>query len=88
MSELSHRIASRIVGKESEDVEQIIEEELTLEQESRLQMMRRKIHSLWSSIEYLINERDSKPETVQAKHAWDMILKHISRELLDVKEML
>lgn len=47
-----------------------------------------KVHSLWSSLDYFIKERDSKPETVNAKHAWDMILKHIVRELADVKEML
>jgi hypothetical protein len=47
-----------------------------------------KVHSLWSNLDYFIKERDSKPETVSAKHAWDMILKHVVRELSDVKELL
>ena len=47
-----------------------------------------KIHSLLCDIEYLQQERDSKPETVQCKHAWDMILAHICRELKDCKEMV
>jgi hypothetical protein len=47
-----------------------------------------KVHRLWSELDYFIQERDSKCETVMAKHAWDMILKHLRRELADVKEML
>ena len=47
-----------------------------------------KIHSLQCDLEYLNQERDSKPEQVKAKHAWDMILAHSSRELRDVKRLL
>ena len=47
-----------------------------------------KIHALWSEIDYFMQERDSKGETVNAKHAWDMIIKHIRRELADTKEIL
>lgn len=47
-----------------------------------------KIHSLESKIQYLQDERNSKPEQVNAKHAWDMILCYILRELSDVKEIL
>lgn len=47
-----------------------------------------KLHSLDCDIDYLLQERDSKPEQVKAKHAWDMILLHILRELRDCKDML
>lgn len=47
-----------------------------------------KLHSLESDLSYLMDERDSKPETVNSKHAWDMILLHIIREIGDAKIMI
>lgn len=47
-----------------------------------------KLHRLECQIDYLQRERDSLPEQVNAKHAWDMILCHILRELSDVKELI
>lgn len=47
-----------------------------------------KLHSLECDLAYLLDERDSKPETVNSKHAWDMILGYVMREVNDVKEYL
>lgn len=47
-----------------------------------------KLHSLDCDIDYLMQERDSKPEQVKAKHAWDMILLYILREIRDCKKMV
>lgn len=47
-----------------------------------------KLHSLGCDIDYLLQERDSKPEQVKAKHAWDIILLHILREIKDCKDVL
>ena len=47
-----------------------------------------KIHALESILEYFLEERNSKPEVVKSKHAWDMILLHICRELSDCKAMI
>jgi len=47
-----------------------------------------KIHSLQCNLEYLNQERDSRPEQVMAKHAWDMILMHAIRQLEDTKLIL
>lgn len=47
-----------------------------------------KVHKLFCKIDYLVKERDSKPEQVSAKYAWDMILLYILRELTDLKAML
>ena len=46
------------------------------------------LHSLLCNLEYFIQERDSRPETVNSKHAWDMILAYVAREIKDVKELL
>lgn len=47
-----------------------------------------KAHRLQCDLDYLLQERDSKPERVNAKHAWDMILRHSIRELQDIKELV
>ena len=47
-----------------------------------------KLHNLMCDLDYFIQERDSRPETVNSKHAWDMILGYILREIKDVKELL
>lgn len=47
-----------------------------------------KAHRLQCDLDYLLQERDSKPEQVNAKHAWDMILRHSIRELQDIKELV
>lgn len=47
-----------------------------------------KVHRLQCDLDYLLQERDSKPEQVNAKHAWDMILLHSIRELQDIKELV
>lgn len=47
-----------------------------------------KLHSLECNVSYFLEERHSRPETVNSKHAWDMILMHIKRELSDTKDML
>ncbi len=47
-----------------------------------------KIHSLQCKIQYLQDERSNRGEQVSAKHAWDMILFYILRELSDVKELI
>ena len=47
-----------------------------------------KAHRLQCDFDYLLQERDSKPEQVNAKHAWDMILRYSIRELQDIKELV
>lgn len=47
-----------------------------------------KAYRLQCDLDYLLQERDSKPEQVNAKHAWDMILRHSIRELQDIKELV
>lgn len=47
-----------------------------------------KAHRLQCDLDYLLQERDSKPEQVNAKHAWDMILRYSVRELQDIKELI
>lgn len=47
-----------------------------------------KAHRLQCDLDYLLQERDSKPEQVNAKHAWDMILRYSIRELQDIKELV
>ena len=47
-----------------------------------------KVHRLQCDLDYLLQERDSKPEQVNAKHAWDMILRYSIRELQDIKELV
>lgn len=47
-----------------------------------------KVHRLQCDLDYLLQERDSKSEQVNAKHAWDMILRYSIRELQDIKELV
>ena len=56
--------------------------------EKEVKEMWDKLHSLDCDIDYLLQERDSKPEQVKAKHAWDMILSYILREIKDVKQLV
>jgi len=53
--------------------------------EKDLQKIWQKTHILWSQLDYLIQERDSRPEPVQSKHAWDMILQHICTEINTIR---
>jgi hypothetical protein len=46
-----------------------------------------KLHILQCDIDYYLQDVNSK-EIVPAKHGLDMIFKHISRELQDVKDVL
>lgn len=46
-----------------------------------------KAHRLQCDLDYLLQERDSKPEQVNAKHAWDMILQYAILQLQDIKEL-